>query len=127
MTKRGRRLFTSCHPERRRGILRRYGEVIQRDSSTSLGMTCFVMLNAWTIPIARRSPRRASRKFGCARGDTAQREQRDIFAGVFAQRFHRERTRLQLPNRLRAVRLPGDVRCSLLENCVMRGVNGAVV
>src|SRR5207249_1335266 len=86
-----------------------------------------VTLNAWTIPIAQKNPRRASRKFGCARGDTAQRERMDIFAGVFARRFHRERTRLQLPNRLLAFRLPGDVRCSLVENGAMRGVNGAVV
>src|SRR6266404_3227197 len=85
------------------------------------------MLNAWTIPIARRSPRRASRKFGCARGDTAPRERRDIFGDVFARRFHREGNKLQPPKPLPAVRLPGDVRCSLLENDVMRGVNGAVV
>ena len=121
MTKRGRGLVTSCHPERSRGTLRRYGEVMQRDSSTSLGMTC------WTIPIARRNLRRASRKRGCARGDTAQRERMDIFANVFARQFRRAQTKLQLPNRRRAVRSPGDVRCSLLKSGAMRRANGAVV
>src|SRR5438552_17858269 len=88
-------------------------------------VTCFVTLNAWTIAIARRNPRRASRKCGCARGDTAQRERKDIFANVFARQFRRAPTRLQLPNCLPAVRLPGDGRYSPLKNGATHRVNDA--
>ena len=51
----------------------------------------------------------------------------DIFSDEFARRCHRARTRLQFPNRLPAVQLPGDVRCSLLESDTTRAVHGAMV